>query len=86
MKYLTAICAVVSLITFAVAVPAEPPDRHVFPREEGNYCGKCILMGDDGRRVFIRTSVPPNKCNTLPNNDEFYACTNNDCGLCMMFL
>ena len=82
MKCPTTICAVVGLVTSALAVPAEPPDRHVLPREEGNYCGKCVLTGNDARRAFIRTS----KCNTLPGDKQFYACTNNDCGLCVMFM
>ena len=86
MKHLTAIFAVICLITSTVAVPAEPPDRHVFPREEGNYCGKCILTGNDGRRVFMYTSVPANQCNTLPGDKQYYACTNNYCGLCVMFM
>lgn len=89
MKLFTTILALTSLTTFATATGA---DRHdVAPTFQvsqaatsGNYCGKCVLTGT-GRLRELRTSKPANKCNTLDEGENYGSCTNQYCGLCVMF-
>lgn len=89
MKYPTTILAIVSLTAPTVAAPAEPAGHQVLARSppassEGAYCGKCVLAGT-GRLRELRTSVPADKCNTLPEGEHYGSCGNSYCGLCVMF-
>ena len=86
MKYFIAIL-VTSLIASVVALPAEPSDGHVLPREEGRTCGKCVLHGEDLRpkEIRLQTYSPHSKCKTLSLDKQDGVCVNEHCGLCVMF-
>ncbi|KAF3010781.1 hypothetical protein E8E13_007843 [Curvularia kusanoi] len=80
----------ITLLTFAVAAPAEPSSpqdlaRSTTPPWNGYYCGTCILTGSGGFTRELRTSVPKPKCNILPERENYGPCFNNSCGLCVMF-
>lgn len=88
MKFLIATLPVASLIASAVAVPAEPPDHHVFPRgEDAKLCGFYTLSGDKDLSHQPGGTLRPSlwKCSTLPKGLGFDSCVNAGCGICVMF-
>ena len=87
MKYLTTILALIGLTT--TTTMAAPADLQVISRSPqasppGTHCGKCILPGI-GRVRELRTSVPADKCNILPEGEQYGSCSNQYCGVCVMF-
>lgn len=85
-----ALLALTSLPTFILAAPTElATNSQVHPREPqafppGDYCGKCVLQ-EGGQLRELRTSEPANKCNSLAEGEHYSSCTNQYCGLCMVF-
>ncbi|XPS97463.1 hypothetical protein M3J09_006691 [Ascochyta lentis] len=90
MKYLATILALTGLTKLAMAAPTEPTDNlKVLAREPqawppGYYCGKCVLQ-EGGQLRELRTSVPANKCNSLAEGEHYSSCTNQYCGVCVVF-
>lgn len=78
-----------ALTASAILTAAAPTNPHVLARAPyastpGKYCGKCVLQGS-GQLRELRTSVPANKCNTLPDGETYGPCSNQYCGVCVMF-
>lgn len=89
MKLFAHMLAFTSLTTTTVATSGSRHD--VAPTVQlpnspspGQYCGKCVLTGT-GRLRELRTSEPANACDTLDEGEKYGSCTNQYCGLCVMF-
>lgn len=48
--------------------------------ENGAFCGMCI--NEKGKTKELRTG----SCNNVDDGQKYYACNNNWCGICMLFL